>query len=62
VAAGDYIVVEEEAPAGYKVTSETVPFSVDGITDVTLTVENVPLTLADQLVVVLKRILREILG
>jgi len=62
VAAGDYLLIEEAAPAGYKATSEPVLFSVNGVADVTLTVENVPLTLAEQLVVVLKRILREILG
>jgi hypothetical protein len=54
--------VSRPSPAGYKATSEPVLFSVNGVADVTLTVENVPLTLAEQLVVVLKRILREILG
>lgn len=62
LAAGDYLLVEDRAPEGYKVVSDTVPFSVDGIVDTSLTVENVPMTLAEQLVAVLKRILREVLG
>ncbi len=62
LASGDYILVENQAPQGYKAISEIVLLSVDGTADTTITVENVPLTLAEQIVMVLKEILRRILG
>ena len=59
---GSYYLWERVAPSGYQASDVYIPFSVDGSTSETITVENVQTTPIDALIATIIEIIKEILA